>query len=174
VGVARRQSSSEQARSTPVEVWALADVVTRLRRVLRSGIRSDYPWERLPMAQVEILQRLAEEPGLRITELAARQKLAINTVSNLIQQMLLAGLVDRNVDAHDRRAVTVELTAAGQSQLTGWLKANGLRLDAAFTGLAEEDWQSIVATLPALTRLVERLESLEGMEQSANDADKSA
>ena len=51
--------------STPVEVWAPADVVNRLRRILRSSIRSKFPWERLPMAQVEILQRLAEEPGLR-------------------------------------------------------------------------------------------------------------
>jgi DNA-binding MarR family transcriptional regulator len=169
--VARGRTSREPVSSTPVEVWALAEVVTRLRRILRSSIRSDYPWERLPMAQVEILQRLAEEPRLRITELAARQKLAINTVSNLIQQMVLAGLVDRNVDTRDRRAVTVQLTAAGHEQLTGWLTANGLRLDAAFSDLAEQDRQSIVATLPALTRLVERLES---MEQSSTDADKSA
>ena len=41
--------------------WALAAIVTRLRRVLRASVRSDYPWERLPMAQVEIMQRLADE-----------------------------------------------------------------------------------------------------------------
>ena len=103
-------------RSTPVEVWALADVVNRLRRVLRSSIRSEFPWERLPMAQVEILQRLAEEPGLRVTELAARQKLAINTVSNVIQQMVLAGSVQRREDPRDRRAVIIEhLTDTGPS-----------------------------------------------------------
>lgn len=95
-------------RSTPVQVWPLADVVNRLRRILRSSIRSDFPWERLPMAQVEILQRLADEPGLRVTELAGRQKLAINTVSNVIQQTVLAGLVDR-------RAVTVHLPTPANS-----------------------------------------------------------
>lgn len=129
------------------------------------------------MAQVEILQRLAEEPGLRVTELAARQKLAINTVSNVIQQMVLAGLVDRRADQHDRRAVTVHLTNTGQEQLQGWLRANGRRLDAAFRELAEKDRTAILATLPSLSRLVERLERIEGLdetEQSAASNGKSA
>lgn len=161
-------------RSTPGEVWALADVVNRLRRILRSSIRSEFPWERLPMAQVEILQRLAEEPGLRVTELATRQKLAINTVSNVIQQMVVAGLVDRRVDDHDRRAVTVHLTDTGEQQLQGWLQANGRRLDAAFSDLAEQDRAAILATLPSLRRLVERLEGLDDAEQSAEPNGKSA
>jgi DNA-binding MarR family transcriptional regulator len=159
--VVRRTRSLGSELSTPVEVWALADVVNRLRRILRSSIRSDYPWERLPMAQVEILQRLADEPDLRITELAARQNLAINTVSNVIQQMVTAGLVDRRVDEHDRRAVTVQLTKAGQQQLRGWLSANGRRLDAAFGDLDDGDRRAIQSALPSLGRLVERLESLE-------------
>jgi DNA-binding MarR family transcriptional regulator len=175
--VARRRKSAAPDRSTPDEVWALADVVNRLRRILRSSIRSEFPWERLPMAQVEILQRLAEESGLRVTELAARQKLAINTVSNVIQQMVLAGLVDRRVDQHDRRAVTVHLTDTGEQQLQGWLSANGRRLDAAFSDLDENDRTAILATLPSLSRLVERLERLEGLDgidESAQPNDKSA
>lgn len=156
------------APATPSEVWALADVVNRLRRILRSSIRSDFPWERLPMAQVEVLQRLADEPGLRITELAARQRLAANTVSNVIQQLVSAGLVDRRADANDRRAVTLHLTSAGQSLLTGWFAANGRRLDVAFDGLSEADRASILETLPALSRLVERLEELdEATEQTS-------
>lgn len=129
------------------------------------------------MAQVEILQRLAEEPGLRVTELAARQKLAINTVSNVIQQMVLAGLVDRRADQHDRRAVTVHLTDLGQEQLQGWLQANGRRLDAAFSDLDEKDRTAILAALPSLSRLVESMERLEGLddvEQSAEPNSKSA
>lgn len=40
----------------------LTDVITRLRRALRSSIRSEFPWEALPMAQVELLQTLAPAP----------------------------------------------------------------------------------------------------------------
>ncbi len=110
------------------------------------------------MAQVEILQRLAEEPGLRVTELASRHRLATNTVSNLIQQMVLAGLVVRTVDARDRRAVTVEITDTGARHLQGWLAANSHRLDAALEGLPPANRRAILDALPSLALLVDRLE----------------
>lgn len=141
------------------EAWTLADIVTRLRRVLRSSVRSDIPWERLPMAQVEMLQRLAEEPGLRVSELAARHRLSANTVSNLVQQMVVAGLVERSEDPRDRRAVTLALTAAGAEQLRSWSAANDRRLDAAMLALPASDRQVILDALPALAALVERLEN---------------
>jgi DNA-binding MarR family transcriptional regulator len=136
----------------------LAEVVTRLRRVLRSSIRGDFPWERLPMAQVEVLQRLAEEPGLRVSELATRHRLATNTVSNLVQQMVLAGLVARREDPRDRRAVTVELTSAGDEQLRSWLEANARRLESALGAVPPADRTAILAALPALSRLVDQME----------------
>ncbi len=153
-----------------VEVWALNEIVTRLRRVLRASVRSDYPWEQLPMAQIEILQRLAEEPGLRISELATRHRLAINTVGNVIQQMVVAGLVTRQTDPRDRRAVTVQLTDSGRAQLAGWLAVNGRRLDAAMSELSAADRRVIAGSLPSLTRLVETLEHLDRSEQPPTQA----
>jgi DNA-binding MarR family transcriptional regulator len=140
------------------DVGALASVVARLRRVLRASVRSDYAWERLPMAQVEILQRLSEEPGLRISDLAARHRLAINTVSNLIQQMVVAGLVERRPDRADRRAVEVTLTPAGRQELAAWLEANNRRLAHAMDRLSDRDQRAIAAAVPSLSRLVEQLE----------------
>jgi DNA-binding MarR family transcriptional regulator len=139
-------------------VWSLPDLVTRLRRALRSSVRSEIPWERLPMAQVELLQRLAEEPGMRVSELAARHRLATNTVSNLVQQMVQAGLVERDVDPRDRRAVTLVATAEGLRLLQGWTDVNVRRIDAAMDELTQRDRRAIAAALPALTRLVLRLE----------------
>lgn len=141
-----------------VSGWQLAEVVTRLRRSLRAGVRTEYAWERLPMAQVELLQRLADEPGLRVTELAARHRLATNTVSTLVQQMVDAGLVQRSPDPADRRATTITLTADGHAQLLGWLQANARRLQEALAELGAADRAAILDVVPALTRLVEALE----------------
>lgn len=141
--------------------WQLTDVITRLRRVLRSSVRSDYPWESLPMAQVEILQRLTDEPGIRISEVARRHRLATNTVSTLVQQMTSAGLVERGADAQDRRAVVLTITDAGRSSLAGWRQANETRLEAALAVLTAPDQASIQRALPALGRLVAQLESAE-------------
>ena len=105
----------------------LTDVVTRLRRALRSSIRTDYPWESLPMAQVELLQTLAAAP-LRVGELAARQRLAPNTVSGLVGKLLEAGFVDRQADPGDRRTARIALTEAGQQQLLDWQQAHERRI----------------------------------------------
>jgi DNA-binding MarR family transcriptional regulator len=141
-----------------LDAWALTDVITRLRRVLRASIRSEYPWESLPMAQVEILQRLRDEPGLRVNDLAARHRLAGNTVSMLVQQLVEAGLVDRAADPRDRRAVRLALSADGERVLTEWLHAHEQRLAAALARLDGGDAAAIANALPALARLVAELE----------------
>jgi DNA-binding MarR family transcriptional regulator len=144
-----------------VDAWEFTDVVTRLRRVLRASVRGEFPWESLPMAQVEILQRLADEPDLRVSDLATRHRLATNTVSTLVQQLVTADLVERRPAADDRRAVTVRLTALGETRLREWLGAHERRLAGALDALARDDRRVIVASLGPLTRLIDRLESQE-------------
>lgn len=142
-----------------MDAWEFTDVVTRLRRVLRASVRGDVPWETLPMAQVEILQRLAEEPDLRVSELAVRHRLATNTVSNLVQQLVTAGLAERHPAAEDRRAVTVRLTELGHQRLAEWLAAHERRLADALDALGRDDRRMIVAAIGPLSRLVDRLEA---------------
>jgi len=142
-----------------VDAWLLTELVTRLRRVLRASIRTEYPWESLPMAQVELLQRLREEPGLRLNDLASRHRLANNTVSMLVRQLVAAGLVSRTTDPDDRRAVLLELTDDGRRVLADWQTAHERRLAGALSRLPAADQRTISAALPALSRLVDVLEA---------------
>ncbi|SEG83720.1 transcriptional regulator, MarR family [Actinacidiphila yanglinensis] len=135
----------------------LTEAVTRLRRALRASIRTDYPWETLPMAQVELLQVLAERSPARVSELAARQRLANSTVSGLVSQMIGSGLVTRDVDPGERRAAAVALTDAGREQLAAWTRAHERRLDGALAALDDADRAAVRAALPALFRLAEHL-----------------
>jgi DNA-binding MarR family transcriptional regulator len=135
----------------------LTDVVSRLRRVLRSSIRTDYPWESLPMAQVELLQSLAESAPARVGDLAARLRLAPSTVSGLISQMITSGLVERGTDAHDRRVAVVGLSEAGGRQLAEWNAAHQRRIAGALAELEPAERAAIDGALPALSRLVDRL-----------------
>lgn len=140
----------------------LTEAVTRLRRALRASIRTDYPWETLPMAQVELLQVLAEHSPARVSELAARQRLATSTVSGLIGQMINTGLVARATDPKDRRASVVTLTDAGRDQLTAWARAHEQRLEGALDALDDTDRAAVRAALPALFRLAEHLDTTPG------------
>jgi DNA-binding MarR family transcriptional regulator len=146
-------ASSERGGSA----HALTDVVARLRRVLRASIRADYPWESLPMAQVELLQSLAETAPARVGDLAARLRLAPSTVSGLISQMINSGLIERGTDPSDRRAAVVDLSDLGRVQLTDWNAAHQRRIAAALADLEPAERAAIDAALPALTHLVERL-----------------
>ncbi|MFB6894359.1 MarR family winged helix-turn-helix transcriptional regulator [Kitasatospora sp. NPDC056327] len=134
----------------------LTDAVTRLRRSLRSSIRTDYPWESLPMAQVELLQTLAAAP-LRVGELAARQRLAPNTVSGLVGKLLDAGFVDRQPDPGDRRTARIALTAAGRRQLDDWQRAHERRIATALDTLSTDDRDAVMHALPALENLARAL-----------------
>jgi DNA-binding MarR family transcriptional regulator len=140
------------------DAQTLTEVVTRLRRVLRTSIRSDYPWETLPMAQVELLQCLQDAGGARVGELAGLLRLAPNTVSTLVQQLADASLVRRDTDPADRRAARVSLTDSGAAHLLGWRDAHERRIGDALAGLDGADRATILAALPALSRLVERLD----------------
>lgn len=148
--VAARQAAGGDAR-------ALTDVVTRLRRVLRASIRADYPWESLPMAQVELLQSLAEHAPARVGDLAVRLRLAPSTVSGLISQMISSGLVERGTDPRDRRVAVVALSEAGQRQLGEWNAAHRRRIAAALAELEPDERSAIGGALPALSQLVDRL-----------------
>lgn len=138
---------------------ALPELVTRLRRALRAAVRNEIPWERLPMAQVELLQDLADRSDQRISELAATRRLATNTVSNVVQQMVQAGLAERQPDPLDRRAVAVRATPEGLEALAGWTEANESTINQALGMLSEADQDAINSAIPALERLVTSLET---------------
>lgn len=145
-------AASTAAHADTAQVQRLTDVVTRLRRALRSSIRTDYPWESLPMAQVELLQTLAMEP-LRVGELASRQRLAPNTVSGLIGKLLESGFVDRQADPGDRRTARIALTEAGRRQLADWQRAHETRMAAALSLISAADRAAVMQALGGLEQL---------------------
>jgi DNA-binding MarR family transcriptional regulator len=161
-GVAGGVHGTDAQEST--DARELTDAVTRLRRVLRAGIRTDISWESLPMAQVEILQSLADSAPTRVNDMAERLHLAQSTVSGLIGQMMTAGLVRRDVDSADRRAAVVTLTAAGEDQLRAWEAAHVQWIQGALSTLSPGDRSAISSSVPALRRLTDALAAGGGSE----------
>jgi DNA-binding MarR family transcriptional regulator len=157
---------------TRAEAHELTDVVTRLRRALRASIRSEYSWEQLPMAQVEMLQLLADRSPRRVGDIAARQRLAASTVSGLIGQLMTAGLVERSVDARDRRASAVSLTEAGREQLSAWMGAHERRMQRALERLTSAEQEQLRAALPSLGRLADLLGDAEEPEHRSTDVEE--
>jgi DNA-binding MarR family transcriptional regulator len=147
------------ARASAADLDALADVVTRLRRALRRVVRSDLPFETLPMAQIEVMQLLAERPGLRAGEVGEALLLAPTTVSTLVGALLTQDLIDRRADPADRRAWQLHLTREGVQRLSDWQQSNRRVLREAAAHLESADLRALRDAVPALARLVGQLDT---------------
>lgn len=143
---------------TSQDTKQLMRAVSRLRRMLRLRVRTTFPWEELPMAQVEVMQRLNEEPNLRISDLAAKHHLAKNTVSTLIQRMVLSGLVLREPMPTDRRAVVLNLTPLGAEKLAEWQSVNEAVVEDGLLGLTEQERTLLFDATNAIDKLASYLD----------------
>jgi len=150
--------SRTSAEAGTSDAGRLTEVITRLRRALRTSIRTDYPWESLPMAHVELMQALGDLPdGARVGELAQTLRLAQNTVSGLVQQLFEKEFVDRRPDPADRRAVRITLAPAGRAQLDSWIAAHERRIAQALGRLSAEDRDVLGRAVEPLAHLVDEL-----------------
>ena len=136
----------------------LARALGRLHRALRRRVRESLSGPALPQSQVEVLRLLEREPGLRAREMAESLGLASNTVSTLLQQLDIKGYVEREVDSHDRRSARISLTPAAVERMTTWSDRRSVVLTEAMDTLEADDYEHMVACLPALEHLAAVLE----------------
>ncbi|MEO7234023.1 MAG: MarR family winged helix-turn-helix transcriptional regulator [Lapillicoccus sp.] len=118
---------------------SLADLVTgaarRLRRVWRDGLA---PWDLSPH-QGRALLVVALRPGLRLSDLADRLRIAPRSATEVVDGLVERGLATRVPDPSDRRAVLVELTAAGHRTVSDIRRSQGDAADQTFGSLSDAD-----------------------------------
>lgn len=131
--------------------------LNRVRRAVRRRLRAARPFPALQPSQIEVLRVVEEQPGTGVSAAARILRLADNSVSGLVNQLVGAGLLERAIDPADRRAVHLHLTPAARERLTSWRSA---RADLVADGLAKlpaADRSAIAQALPALRRLADEL-----------------
>ena len=94
-------------------------------------------------------------PGSRC---AAALRLAPNSASTIVQQLVRLGYVDLEVDERDRRVARLSLTEAAHERMDRWRDNRQAALATALASLQARDREMVRAALPALTRLAEALE----------------
>ena len=105
--------------------------------------------------QISLLVAIKQAPGIGVRELAAQERLSPGGVSTQVARLEQAGLVQRAIDAKDRRRQGLTLTAAGERVLrsvkrrrTAWLAERLDRLD-------PDEVAAIDAALGPLAKLLE-------------------
>jgi DNA-binding MarR family transcriptional regulator len=137
---------------------AFLDVTSPIRRVLRRALRRDLREGAVPQAQVELLGVVDRQPGIRVHEAAAILQLAANSVSTLVNRLVLTGLIRRERDPGDRRSVRLWVTPEAARVITARRAFRVEAVAAAIAALDSEDRRRIEEAMPSLRRLLDRLE----------------
>ncbi len=141
-------------------VHGLSESIARLRRAMRRAARVADPDNTLTVAQLELLASLAEHPGARPSELARLLRLAPSTVTTLINAIAPRGLISRNTEDSDRRAVAMDLTDAGHGALDSWQLTNTAILATAMAALPASQQRALIRAVPALDALALAIDAL--------------
>lgn len=107
----------------------------------------------LTLAQLSILLTLLESGPIRMTELAAHERVRTPTTTVAIRRLEKLGLVKRSRDPSDLRAVLVEVTPRGLVQHREALQARRAFLAGMLANLSAEDLSTLSAALGSLDRL---------------------
>jgi DNA-binding MarR family transcriptional regulator len=95
------------------------NAVRSVVRALRLSTRSIEGKLGISLAQLFVLQQLAEKPAESLNELAERTATHQSSVSVVVRRLVDRGLVTRVSAPSDRRRVQIALTEAGDSMLRG-------------------------------------------------------
>jgi len=131
----------------------LQRVLARLLTVMRRGDSGSGTRPDLTMAQVSILLTLINSGPIRMTELAARERVRTPTTTVAIRRLEKLGLVKRSRDLSDMRAVLVEVTPEGLVQYQDALDARRSLLADLLGRLTDDERSELRRALKPLERL---------------------
>jgi DNA-binding MarR family transcriptional regulator len=134
----------------------LQQVLSKLFNVMRRRVEIPKDAEAgadLTLAQLSILLTLLDRGPIRMTELAAHERVRTPTTTVAIRRLEKLGLVKRSRDPSDLRAVLVNVTPRGLVQHREALEARRKVLVSMMSKLTPEDIDNISRALAPLEKL---------------------
>ncbi|MFC1411124.1 MarR family winged helix-turn-helix transcriptional regulator [Streptacidiphilus sp. N1-12] len=144
-------------RNPEEDATELAELLVGIQRLIRRRLRQDLEGPRLRGAQVELLRLVRLNPGIGVAAAAKELHLAGNSVSTLVNQLVAAGLLNRETDPQDGRAVRLTITGEAAERMGGWDARRGDLVSRRVAALSDQDRAALAAALPALRGLAEGL-----------------
>ena len=141
----RRRNLDEIASALPRRAGILSRLV-----LSRSGIQ-------MSRTEVGVLQLLQSRPR-RITELAAAESVTQPAITLLVNKLEHRGLVVRETDPTDGRAVLVSLTESGRLQFEALRSQYRALIGAQLGNLPDEDVATLARAAEILRGVIERFD----------------
>src|SRR6201987_2166968 len=143
--------------STVPEVTELAEglhrALSQLFWILRRGAPNGVVPGDLTLAQLSILVTLLDQGPIRMTDLAAHERVRTPTTTVAIRRLEKIGLVKRSRDPSDLRAVLVDITPRGLAVHGASLANRHAALAAMLSQLPDADLNTLLKALAPLQPL---------------------
>jgi DNA-binding MarR family transcriptional regulator len=136
---------------------AAADALHSAAIHLLRGIRKEDAKSGVGPARLSALSVLVFAGPMRLTELAALEQVRPPTMTKVVAGLEGAGLVRRQVDATDARAVRIEATARGTKLLQEGRRRRVQRLSRALQTLDVADVDTLARAAAIIERIVPAL-----------------
>ncbi|GAA3627039.1 MarR family transcriptional regulator [Nonomuraea rosea] len=133
---------------------SIADLTAVLEDFTRMSIRLPTS-QRLSFTTLSVLHTLTRSGPKRLSELTASEQVTQPAITQTVTKLEREGLVARQPDPSDGRAILVHVTEAGAAIVNGRRADRIAHLETLSTGLTPAERAAIAAALPALARLVE-------------------
>lgn len=148
----RRQDGSghrQETRREALHAWTqLLACTTAIERAVRRRLRARFA---TTLPRFDLLTQLDRAPqGLRMGEVSNRMRVTGGNVTGIVAQLVREGLVERSVDAGDRRASLVRLTDRGREALRTMADEHEGWIAELVGGLPAPDRRQLTALLGAL------------------------
>ena len=132
----------------------LADLAPVLREFALFLVR-DAPQDSLSLTAAATLSVLERSGPQRVTTLATHESISQPAMTGLAQRMESAGLVSREADPVDGRALLIGITPAGSSELAARRRDHEAAITERLALLSPYDRAMLAAATPALVHLTE-------------------
>ncbi|MGW6142567.1 MarR family winged helix-turn-helix transcriptional regulator [Streptomyces sp. NPDC055144] len=136
---------------------SFADVLAAVQRLTRRRLRHGLSAPPLRGAQVELLRLVVDKPGIGVSAAARELRLAGNSVSTLVNQLVKDSWLRRETDPSDRRSALLYATPAAAARLRDWQVRRGTLMREQLAVLDPADRAALAAALPALRKLADNL-----------------
>jgi DNA-binding MarR family transcriptional regulator len=123
------------------------DAIRAVVRALRINTRAIELEIGISLAQLFVLQQVAQRPANSLNDLAERTATHQSSVSVVVRRLVERGLVTRRADTADKRRVQIALTPAGEKLLVGAPETIQIRLMSALEHLTPTDRKQLAQLL---------------------------
>ena len=141
----------------------LLAVLPLLNRIVAAEVRRE-AGEETTMPQFRVLAHLEAGP-LTLSALARRRRVSMQSMSQLVQALVVRGWIAREPDPNDRRQALLHLTEQGREHYVRAQAQTLERLVPLLAELRDDELAAVHMALPALTRVLVQEEEDENDER---------